>query len=117
MEIPESFAAKYRWLRRHFPFIPASNIVFCGDKGIIEADYLVDDEARHFRKFRGAGILFSAPHNLDEKDYERVSNWQEIRRKFVEPDGSTFCTTHENSDEAAQVNLGSEITTTEDQGD
>jgi len=26
------------------PFIPASNIVFCGDKGIIDANYLINDE-------------------------------------------------------------------------
>ncbi len=83
MEIPESFAAKHRWLRRHFPFIPARNVVFCGDKGIIDADYLIDDEARHFRNFRGTGILFSAPHNLWETAHERVASWQDIRRKFL----------------------------------
>jgi 5'(3')-deoxyribonucleotidase/uncharacterized protein with PQ loop repeat len=83
MEIPESFAAKHRWLRRHFPFIPARNIVFCGEKGIIDADCLIDDEARHFSNFRGTGILFSAPHNLSETAYERVANWQDIRKKFL----------------------------------
>jgi 5'(3')-deoxyribonucleotidase/uncharacterized protein with PQ loop repeat len=83
MEIPESFAAKHCWLRRHFPFIPTRKVVFCGDKGIIDADYLIDDEARHFRSFRGTGILFSAPHNLLETAYERVASWQDIRRKFV----------------------------------
>jgi 5'(3')-deoxyribonucleotidase/uncharacterized protein with PQ loop repeat len=83
MEIPESFAAKHRWLRRHFPFIPTRKVVFCGDKGIIDADYLIDDEARHFHSFRGTGILFSAPHNLLETAYERVASWQDIRRKFV----------------------------------
>ena len=83
MEIPESFAAKHCWLRRHFPFISESNFVFCGDKGIIDADYLIDDEARHFSNFRGIGVLFSAPHNLNETTYERVANWQDVRRKFV----------------------------------
>jgi len=83
MDIPESFAAKYRWLRRHFPFIPERNIVFCGDKGIIDADYLIDDEPRHFVRFRGNGILFSAPHNWKEKRYERVASWQQIRSKFL----------------------------------
>lgn len=83
MEIPESFSAKHRWLRRHFPFISAQNIVFCGEKGIIDADYLIDDEARHFNNFRGAGILFSAPHKLNETAYERVANWQDIRKKFL----------------------------------
>lgn len=83
MEIPESLAAKHRWLRRHFPFIPDGNVVFCGDKRIIDADYLIDDEARHFARFRGTGILFSAPHNLLETRYERVANWRQIQRKFL----------------------------------
>src|SRR5215470_1539431 len=82
MEIPESFAAKHRWLQTHFPFIAASNVVFCGDKGIVDADYLIDDQARHFRSFSGTGILFSAPHNLGETAYQRVSSWNEIRQKF-----------------------------------
>jgi 5'(3')-deoxyribonucleotidase len=117
MEIPGSFASKYRWLRRHLPFVPASNIVFCWDKGIIDADYLIDDEPRHFRTFRGTGILFSAPHNLDEKTYERVSSWQEIRRKFLEPARTAFSTNHDISDLVSQANLSSEITTTTDQGE
>ena len=83
MEIPESFAAKHRWLRRHFPFISASNIVFCGNKRIIDVDYLIDDEARHFSNFRGIGVLFSAPHNLNETAYERVAHWQDVRRTFL----------------------------------
>ncbi len=83
VEIPESLAAKHRWLRRHFPFIPMGNVVFCGHKGIIDADYLIDDEVRHFHGFRGTGILFSAPHNLLETAYERVTSWQHIRRRFV----------------------------------
>jgi 5'(3')-deoxyribonucleotidase/uncharacterized protein with PQ loop repeat len=84
MEIPESFAAKHRWLRRNFPFISTRNIIFCGDKRIVNADYLIDDEARHFSGFRGTGIIFSAPHNLGETAYERVASWQDIRRKFLE---------------------------------
>ena len=35
MEVPTSFQAKYRWLAKHFPFIPASHIVYCGDKSIL----------------------------------------------------------------------------------
>jgi len=83
MEIPESFAAKHRWLQRHFPFIPTTNVVFRGDKGIVQADYLIDDEPRHFCNFSGAEILFSAPHNSAETAYERVSSWYEIRQKFL----------------------------------
>jgi 5'-nucleotidase len=83
MDVPVSFDAKFQWLQRHFPFIPTSQLVFCGDKGIIDADYLIDDRARHFAQFRGRGLLFSAPHNASETEYERVDNWQEVRSLFV----------------------------------
>jgi len=82
MEVPVSFDAKFQWLRRHFPFIPTSQIVFCGDKGIIDADYLIDDRARHFAHFRGRGLLFSAPHNAAETRHQRVNSWREVREYF-----------------------------------
>jgi 5'(3')-deoxyribonucleotidase len=78
MEVPRSFDAKFRWLQEHFPFIPPSNIVFCGDKGIIDADYLIDDSSRHFRRFRGNGILFTAPHNARELAHPRANNRVEV---------------------------------------
>ncbi len=55
MEVPTSFQAKYRWLAKHFPFIPASHIVYCGDKSILRADYLIDDNPRQLRRFQGRG--------------------------------------------------------------
>ena len=78
MEVPDSFDAKFRWLREHFPFIPTSNIVFCGDKEIVDADYLIDDRSRHFARFRGTGILFTAPHNARESAKLRADNWGEV---------------------------------------
>src|SRR5262249_43118246 len=78
MEVPGSFDAKFRWLRDHFPFIPTSNIVFCGDKEIVDADYLIDDRSRHFARFRGTGILFTAPHNARESAELRATNWDEV---------------------------------------
>jgi 5'(3')-deoxyribonucleotidase/uncharacterized protein with PQ loop repeat len=83
MDVPCSFDAKYHWLRRHFPFIPTSNFVFCGDKHIVDADYLLDDRARHFARFKGRPLLFSAPHNAGEKRYPRVSSWAEVRDVFA----------------------------------
>jgi 5'(3')-deoxyribonucleotidase len=83
MEYPGSFAAKFQWLTKYFPFIPPSNIVFCGDKSILSADYLIDDNDRHFRCFRGQGILFTAPHNLNVSGYPRVNGWVEIGRMFL----------------------------------
>ena len=87
MDVPCSFDAKFRWLERHFPFIPASNIVFCGDKGLVDADYLIDDRARHFTRFKGKPLLFSAPHNARESRYPRVRSWQEVRAFFAQLEG------------------------------
>ena len=78
MEVPNSFNAKFRWLQKHFPFIPTSNIVFCGDKEIVDADYLIDDRSRHFAGFRGTGILFTAPHNAREPARLRAESWDEV---------------------------------------
>jgi 5'(3')-deoxyribonucleotidase len=83
MEFPNSFGPKYRWLRRHFPFIPPTHFVFCGDKAILQADYLIDDSHRHFKRFKGQGILFSAPHNAMVNGYPRVAGWREIENFFL----------------------------------
>jgi 5'-nucleotidase len=78
MEVPGSFEDKFKWLQKHFPFIPPSRIVFCGDKLIIDADVLVDDRSRHFKGFRGTGILFTAPHNIAEAAALRANNWNDV---------------------------------------
>lgn len=83
MEVPTSFNAKYDWLKQHFPFIPASHIVFCGDKSILRADYLIDDNPRQLRRFRGEGILFSSPHNVNVTGFRRVQNWLDVERLFL----------------------------------
>jgi 5'(3')-deoxyribonucleotidase len=83
MEVPTSFTAKYQWLERHFPFIPASHIVFCGDKAILRAEYLIDDNPRQLRRFEGEGILYTSPHNIHVKGYRRVDNWLDVERLFL----------------------------------
>ena len=83
MEVPGSFNAKYDWLGRHFPFIPNSHIVFCGDKSILHADYLIDDNPRQLRLFRGEGILFSSPANAFVTGYRRVDNWLDVEHMFL----------------------------------
>ena len=85
MEVPSSFDAKFKWMQKHFPFIPPSRIVFCGDKGIVNADYLVDDRSRHFARFRGTGILFTAPHNARERARLRANNWDELLAILPKP--------------------------------
>jgi len=57
--------------------------VFCGNKSIINADYLIDDHVRNIKQFSGQGILFTAPHNINETGYVRVNNWQEVKNYFL----------------------------------
>ncbi|GGH11660.1 5' nucleotidase, NT5C type [Mucilaginibacter phyllosphaerae] len=83
MEFPNSLLPKLAWLGEHFPYILWTNIVFCGDKSIINADYLIDDNVKHFKRFIGQGILFTASHNHDVQWDVRVNNWQQIRELLL----------------------------------
>jgi 5'(3')-deoxyribonucleotidase len=83
MAVPNSLGPKYRWLQRHFPFIPPSHYVFCGDKSILRADYLIDDQPRNLLRFVGQGLLYTAPHNLTATGFIRVDNWQQVAEYFA----------------------------------
>lgn len=82
MEFPNSFGPKFRWLERNFPFLSPTHFVFCGDKSILHADYLIDDMPRHFKYFAGQGILFTAAHNANVAAKIRVDNWLEVEELF-----------------------------------
>lgn len=83
MSVPNSLGPKYRWLQRHFSFIPPTNYVFCGNKSILRADFLIDDLPKNLHRFQGHGLLYSAPHNLLATGYTRVHNWQEVADFFA----------------------------------
>ena len=91
MEVPTSFAAKYDWLAEHFPFIPTSNIVFCGNKSILRADYLIDDNPRQLALFQDnqnggpvrEGIIYTSPANIRITGYRRVDNWLAVEEMFL----------------------------------
>ena len=83
MEVPSSFMAKFLWLEEYFPFIPASHIVFCGDKSILNADFLIDDNPRQLRRFSGQGVLFHSHHNVHVTEFPRVRNWVHVEAMFL----------------------------------
>ena len=83
MTVPSSLGPKYRWLQRHFPFIPPTHYVFCGNKSILRADYLIDDLPRNLERFQGAGLLFTAPHNLAATGFARVDTWFDVASYFA----------------------------------
>lgn len=82
-EYPGSFLPKFGWLARHVPFIPATHVVFCGDKGILRADWLLDDNPEQLARFRGQGLLFDAPHNAAVQGFPRLASWDEVARLLL----------------------------------
>lgn len=82
MDVPGSFNAKYDWLREHFPFLNTQNYVFCGNKAVINTDYLIDDSPRQLTAFKGQGILYSMPYNAEVEGFVRVRGWREIGEYF-----------------------------------
>lgn len=91
MVVPNSLGPKFRWLQRHFSFIAPTHYVFCGDKSILRAEYLIDDLPKNILNFQGQGLLFTAPKNLDATGFVRVNNWLEVAEYFakVGPDAAT----------------------------
>jgi 5'(3')-deoxyribonucleotidase len=83
MTVPNSLGPKYRWLQRHFPFILPTHYVFCGNKSILRADYLIDDLPRNLQRFEGQGLLYTAPHNLTAAGFVRVNNWRDVAAFFA----------------------------------
>ncbi len=83
MSVPNSLGPKYRWLQRHFSFIPPMHYVFCGNKSILRADYLIDDQPRNLERFEGQGLLYTAPHNLAATGFVRVDNWMQVADYFA----------------------------------
>ena len=83
MEIPCSFVPKFEWLQRHFPFISPDNYVFCGNKGVIASDYLIDDSVYQLERFQGTGVIYTSPRNVNEKRFPRVNDWNEVREMFL----------------------------------
>ena len=83
MTVPNSLGPKYRWLQRHFPFIPPTNYVFCGNKCILRADYLIDDLPRNLQRFEGHGLLYTAPHNKNVAGFTRVDSWKDVAEFFA----------------------------------
>lgn len=83
MDVPGCFTAKYEWLLEHFPFLNPNHFIFCGDKKVVKADYLIDDNVRQLRSFTGEGILYSQKYNEDCTEFKRVHNWKEIQELFL----------------------------------
>lgn len=84
MEFPFSLKEKHDWLQEFFPYIHWKNMVLCGDKSIINADYIIDDHAKNLVNFTGKeAYMFTAPHNMKETRFKRLNNWKEVADRFL----------------------------------
>ncbi|WP_037573576.1 5' nucleotidase, NT5C type [Sporocytophaga myxococcoides] len=82
MQFPQSLSEKYEWLAEHFPAINWKNIVLCGDKSVINTDYMIDDHIKNLDYFKGKPLLFTASHNVHVRHHVRLNNWNEALSYF-----------------------------------
>jgi len=84
-EFPNCLTDKLLWLHDNFPFISWKQIVFCGDKNIIESEIMIDDHLKNLDHFRGKTIMFTQPPNmlLKSSRHTRVSSWAEIEKLLL----------------------------------
>lgn len=82
MDVPTSFDAKFAWLKKYFPFLDEQNFIFCGYKGVVGTDYLIDDNPKQLKAFKGTSIMFTAHHNLEHDEFIRVNSWLEVKEYF-----------------------------------
>lgn len=77
--IPESCQDKCEFIDTYYPWIGSKNVVFCNDKSIIRADYLIDDGPHNHELFTGTSIVFDYPYSRDTMpNAYHVSNWLEV---------------------------------------
>ena len=84
-EFPASLTDKQLWLNDNFPFITWRQIVFCGNKNIIQADIMIDDHLKNLDNFKGETIMFIQPHNMNLKNtpHRRADSWEEIEKLLL----------------------------------
>jgi 5'-nucleotidase len=84
-EFPYCLTDKQLWMHENFPFITWKQLVFCGDKGIVKADIMIDDHFKNLNHFEGRTILFTQPHNMliTNTTHTRVGSWGEIEKLLL----------------------------------
>jgi len=76
--LPNSCPHKMQWIGSHLPFLDTSNVVFCSNKSLIRADYLIDDHYHNIEGFSGCGILFTSKYSEGIQHPYCVKNWDEV---------------------------------------
>ena len=87
---------KYNFLVENFPFINPYNIVFLGNKSVLNCDIKIDDRIDNLKGAK-TKLLFTAFHNkdipkelLDKEGINRVNNWKEIENILLKEGVTTY---------------------------
>jgi 5'(3')-deoxyribonucleotidase len=80
---PETVVDKRKWVSRNFPWIKEKDLIFCNNKGLILADYLIDDGVHNLEAFKGTSIVFDTHHNQGDYPYLRIKDWIDGLSFFV----------------------------------
>lgn len=78
---PAACLDKVSWVKKHFPFIPEKNIIFCNNKHLISTDVLVDDARHNLVHFKGTPVMWARPWN--EKygnEFHRLYSWYDFSK-------------------------------------
>jgi 5'(3')-deoxyribonucleotidase len=84
---PHTFTDKLLSLQEHFPFIPIKDTICAYHKGMIKADYWIDDGPHNLESLKltnplGVGIALEYPYNSGRLDFADhvCDNWDTIRK-------------------------------------
>lgn len=84
---------KIEWIKKRLPHIDTEKVIFCNNKGLLKAQYMIDDGSHNILNFHktnpcGLPIILDAAWNRDLKDkynkFVRVKDWLEIQEVFEE---------------------------------
>ncbi len=74
---------KAAWIQKHLPNFNLSNLIYCANKKMIKADYIIDDAPEYLSMNNGVKtIAMDYPYNHDLKVDYRVNDWNDIKEIF-----------------------------------
>lgn len=80
---------KYEYLLKNFPFLDPYNIIYLGNKSVLDVDIKIDDRIDNLSGAK-VKLLFTAYHNKDIGDDElknlgiiRVDSWKDIEKVLL----------------------------------
>jgi len=82
LEFPNSLASRCAFIEKNFPEITLKRLIFCANKSLVKADFLLDDMPENIIKFGSKGFLFTAYHNAKINYLNRLNSWEEVVAKF-----------------------------------